>query len=89
MTSCGSGGTFRHGPIVPVPAGCLSAASSSRSRSESNRSKTEPTIRPHCEVPLPFPPCTHMAAAVLAACSRYQCQLAREASGGEKCLASR
>ena len=35
-------------------------------------------------VPVPLPPKVHIAADVCAACSKYHCQLARLARGGEK-----
>ena len=52
--------------------------------------KIEPTISPHCAVPVPFPcffvhgspPCVHSAIAVRNACSRYHRQSRRVVSAG-------
>ena len=72
---------------------CSSRTSSrhpSRMRSERSSSKTEPTISPHCVVPMPLPtrllhgspPQLHSAIAVLYARVRYHSQLASRVSGG-------
>ena len=87
-------GILSHTPIRFSMNVCISRASlthPSRYRSVRSSSKTEPTISPHCAVPVPFPcffvhgspPWVHRAIAVLCARRRYHCHGCRLVSGGE------